>query len=179
MLRGEEKNRPGNGSEEAAATLKAWWLICVRVFQIFSSFFVFAPVFLVFSLLCIFVSPSPMGSCTSFIPAADPICKKKKYIKTNRESLLVYGFSSLFPFFSSFSSTINLPNIIVTLANERNFLYSLCFSLVFGCFFFRSFLFVFLFFFCSLCSLFFFPVRSFKGLIYSLNMSLLRKDSMH
>jgi Ca2+-dependent lipid-binding protein len=48
---------------------------------------------------------------------------------------------------------------------------------VFGYFFLCFFLSVFLLFFCSL--FFFATVRSLEGLIYSLNMSLFRKDSMH
>ena len=96
---------------------------------------------------------------TRFLHFLHPCCKSYMQKKWSQDQQVVPAgiwFLFSFPFFSSFSSTINLPNIIVTLANERNFLYSLCFSLVFGCFFFRSFLFVFLFFFCSLCS-FFFP----------------------
>jgi len=87
-------------------------------------------------------------------------------------SLFLLFFFSSPPFFSSFSSTINLPNLIVTLANERNSLFSVFFSSVFGYFFLFSLHFspLFMLFFSA-------PVRSLEGLISSLNISLFRKDS--
>jgi hypothetical protein len=55
-------------------------------------------------------------------------------------------FSLFSPFFFSFSAllfaffppTVNLPYLTVTLANERNSLFSAFFYSVFGCFFFFS-----------------------------------------
>ena len=54
MLRGEEKkNRHWNGSKEAAATLKAWWLIqCSSVSNIFLMFCIYV-CFSGFSFLCV------------------------------------------------------------------------------------------------------------------------------
>jgi hypothetical protein len=52
-------------------------------------------------------------------------------------------------------------------------------SLLLFLFFFSFFRLGFLSFLCSFLALFAAPVRSLEGLIYSLNMSLFRKDSMH
>ena len=90
--------------------------------------------------------------------------------------LFFMRLASLFLLLFFFSSTVNLSNLTVTLLdNERNFLYSMRFSPVFGCFFSA----LFSPFFSSSFSFFPAPIRSLEGLIYSLNMSLFRKDSMH
>jgi len=168
------ENRPGNGSEEVAATLKAWWLIRVRLFQIFSSCSVFASVFLVFFPLRLRQSLS-----NGFLHFLRPCCRSYMQKKWSQDQQVVpaglwFLFSFLF-FFSSFSSTVNLPNLTVTLANERNFLYSLCFSHLLSAslsYFFFSSIFLLVF-----PALFFSPPisRSLEGLIYSLTYLYLGK----
>jgi hypothetical protein len=92
-------------------------------------------------------------------------------------SPLFFSFSALL--FAFFPPTVNLPYLTVTLANERNSLFSAFFYSVFGCFFFlfspffSSFM---LFFFLSFSALSLPPLaRSLEGFIYSLEYLYLGK----
>ena len=94
------ENRPGNGSEEVAATLKAWWLIRVRLFQIFSSCSVFASVFLVFFPLRLRQSLS-----NGFLHFLRPCCRsymQKKLKPRPTGSPCWFMVSLLFSFFFLF-----------------------------------------------------------------------------
>jgi len=115
--RGEE-NRPRNGSEEAALTLKTWWLIGpFHLCQTFSSCSIFASVFWFF-LSSASSSPSLPGSCTFSFPVLHMLYAEKWKQRPKRQSLLDYGFSffSRFSclFFSFFSSTACLPDLPTT-----------------------------------------------------------------
>jgi len=99
--RGEE-NRPRNGSEEAALTLKTWWLIGpFHLCQTFSSCSIFASVFWFFSFLCVFVTLSPwflhfLLPCSAYV-----ICRKMK-AKTEKAVPAWLWFLFLFSFFLLF-----------------------------------------------------------------------------
>ena len=126
MQRGEE-SRPGGGSEEAAATLKA----CSSVSSLFLLFYI-CVCFLVFSFLYVFVTLSLWFLHFLFPCFADFIYRKMK-AKTEKESLLVYGFFffSRFScsFFSSFFFVVCLPKLTSTQWWRKETLCSLCFFL--------------------------------------------------
>ena len=74
MQKGEE-NRPGGRRRSCNAVEGCWRdYQCCRLFQLFLPYSLFVSWVLTSA---IFVSPSPTGSCTSFVPAADLICQKK------------------------------------------------------------------------------------------------------
>ena len=94
------ENRPRNRSKEAATTLKAWWLIRVRLFQIFSSCSVFASIFLVFLSLA---SSYPLSN--GFLHFLRPCCRsymQKKWSQDQQVVLASLWFLLSFPFFLFF-----------------------------------------------------------------------------
>ena len=101
MLRGEEKT---DLVTEAKKLQQRWKRDGWSVFVCFKSFppALYLRLFFWFSFLCFFVSPSPTGSCTSFVPAADLICKKNW---SQDQQVVPAGlwFLFSFPFFSLFS----------------------------------------------------------------------------
>jgi hypothetical protein len=70
------------GDEEAATTLKAWWLLGLysSVSNLFP-FVLYLCLFLAFSFLCVFVTLST-GSCTFFSPVLKILFAKTNGAKT-------------------------------------------------------------------------------------------------
>ena len=106
-----EKNRVGN---ERTTTMFEGLLASRSVLLSASTL---SPIFSVGVLLLSFISAiffpptlSLLVFCTSFFPVLQILFRKMK-AKNERQSLLVSGFSSLFCFFSSFSSTACLPDL--------------------------------------------------------------------
>ena len=148
-----------------------------------------------FSFLCAFVSPSPMGSCTSFVLLQILYAKKKMKPRPtgSHHWFMVSLLFSLFPLLSLLLSifltsqwhkrmkeTFSILCVFLPYCLPLYHIFSLVF--LFSRFSRPFFLFcpaLFSMFFLLPMLFFSLHVRSLEGLIYSLNISLFRKDSMH
>ena len=134
MLRGEEKTDLGT---EAKKLQRRWKRDGWSVFGCFKSFppALYLRLFFWFSFLCFFVSPSPTGSCTSFVPAADLICKKnwsqdQQVVPAGLWFLFSFSFFLFFLFYCQSSQPHSNTGEWKKLS-----LFSAFFSSVFGYFF--------------------------------------------
>jgi len=135
--------------------LMCWWIERSSSFA-FIGFPVACLSFLL-SFVSFTVTKGCMGTKGSMDQRTKPLCSPVTCVFTNSLPLVFFFFLLLCSFFFLFSPFFLLffcsPLLLF-------FLYSLLSFLIF-------------------CSLFPAPVRSLEGLIYSLNISLFRKDSIH